>query len=71
MPAACSWSELLQATDGLAKSFLQGTGSFGRVYRHRLPDGTSVAIKVLATSDRAQQEQQVLSQMRRPTSSTS
>ncbi|XP_025820087.1 probable LRR receptor-like serine/threonine-protein kinase At2g23950 [Panicum hallii] len=39
--------ELQAATDGFAAKHILGKGGFGNVYRGRLPDGTTVAVKRL------------------------
>ncbi|KAI3455218.1 hypothetical protein Pfo_011881 [Paulownia fortunei] len=42
-----SYKELLEATGGFDDQRLVGSGSYGRVYRGTLPDGTQIAVKVL------------------------
>ncbi|MBA0723165.1 hypothetical protein Golax_003773 [Gossypium laxum] len=42
-----SYKELLNATGGFDDQNLIGTGSYGRVYRGVLQDGTSIAVKLL------------------------
>ncbi|KAH6819556.1 hypothetical protein C2S51_003159 [Perilla frutescens var. frutescens] len=42
-----TYKELLEATDGFSDQRLVGSGSYGRVYRGSLPDGTHIAVKVL------------------------
>lgn len=42
-----TYKELSDATGGFDEQNRIGTGSYGRVYRGVLPDGTSIAIKVL------------------------
>ncbi|KAL1563845.1 non-specific serine/threonine protein kinase [Salvia divinorum] len=42
-----TYKELLDATDGFNEQRLVGSGSYGRVYRGLLPDGTQIAVKVL------------------------
>lgn len=42
-----TYKELLEATQGFDSRRLVGSGSYGRVYRGTLPDGTQIAVKVL------------------------
>ncbi|KAI3463479.1 hypothetical protein Pfo_020142 [Paulownia fortunei] len=42
-----TYKELLEATGGFDDQRLVGCGSYGRVYRGTLPDGTQIAVKVL------------------------
>ncbi|KAJ1289730.1 hypothetical protein BS78_02G186600 [Paspalum vaginatum] len=42
-----TYRELVEATDDFSADRLVGTGSYGRVYRGTLRDGTMVAVKVL------------------------
>ncbi|KAF3963427.1 hypothetical protein CMV_012187 [Castanea mollissima] len=42
-----TYKELSDATSGFDDQRLVGSGSFGRVYRGVLPDGTAIAVKVL------------------------
>ncbi|XP_066397377.1 putative leucine-rich repeat receptor-like serine/threonine-protein kinase At2g24130 [Miscanthus floridulus] len=42
-----SYRELVEATEEFSEDRLVGTGSYGRVYRGTLRDGTMVAVKVL------------------------
>ncbi|KAG2729503.1 hypothetical protein I3760_01G253200 [Carya illinoinensis] len=42
-----TYKELSDATEGFEDQRLVGSGSFGRVYRGVLPDGTEIAVKVL------------------------
>lgn len=42
-----TYRELSEATEGFGNMRLIGSGSYGRVYRGVLPDGTSIAVKVL------------------------
>lgn len=42
-----TYKELLDATAGFDDRRLVGSGSYGRVYRGSLPDGTQIAVKVL------------------------
>ncbi|XP_051135445.1 putative leucine-rich repeat receptor-like serine/threonine-protein kinase At2g24130, partial [Andrographis paniculata] len=42
-----TYKELLEATEGFDDHRLVGSGSYGRVYRGSLPDGTQIAVKVL------------------------
>ncbi|ONM55069.1 putative leucine-rich repeat receptor-like serine/threonine-protein kinase At2g24130 [Zea mays] len=42
-----TYRELVEATDEFSEDRLVGTGSYGRVYRGALRDGTMVAVKVL------------------------
>ncbi|XP_059069090.1 LRR receptor-like serine/threonine-protein kinase EFR [Cryptomeria japonica] len=50
-PQKFSFQELLTATDGFNEANLLGVGSFGKVFRGALKDGTMVAIKVLNIID--------------------
>ncbi|GLJ09753.1 hypothetical protein SUGI_0115250 [Cryptomeria japonica] len=50
-PQKISFEELLTATDGFNEANLLGVGSFGKVFRGVLKDGTMVAIKVLNILD--------------------
>ncbi|KAK4754248.1 hypothetical protein SAY87_002352 [Trapa incisa] len=43
-----SYKELSEATEGFDGRRLIGSGSYGRVYKGVLPDGTPIAVKVLA-----------------------
>ncbi|KAI5600653.1 hypothetical protein BDE02_01G039200 [Populus trichocarpa] len=42
-----TYRELSEATGGFDEQRLVGTGSYGRVYKGLLPDGTAIAVKVL------------------------
>ncbi|KAG6421462.1 hypothetical protein SASPL_118015 [Salvia splendens] len=42
-----TYKELLDVTDGFNEQRLVGSGSYGRVYRGLLSDGTQIAVKVL------------------------
>ncbi|XP_044496137.1 putative leucine-rich repeat receptor-like serine/threonine-protein kinase At2g24130 isoform X2 [Mangifera indica] len=42
-----TYRELSEATGGFDEQSLVGTGSYGRVYKGALPDGTTIAVKVL------------------------
>lgn len=42
-----TYKELLESTNGFDDQRLVGTGSYGRVYRGVLPNGTQIAVKVL------------------------
>ncbi|XP_027122714.1 uncharacterized protein [Coffea arabica] len=42
-----TYKELAEATGGFEDQRLIGSGSYGRVYKGVLPDGTSIAVKVL------------------------
>ncbi|XP_047943489.1 putative leucine-rich repeat receptor-like serine/threonine-protein kinase At2g24130 [Salvia hispanica] len=42
-----TYKELVEATAGFDNERLVGSGSYGRVYRGSLPDGTQIAVKVL------------------------
>ena len=63
-----SFEDMAAATDGFDSGNLLADGSFGRVYKGRLKDGTEVAVKVVEESEHCgfEEEVRVLSRFRHP-----
>lgn len=59
---ALTYSDLLQATDNFSSAKIIGDGGFGMVYKAKLADGTTVAIKKLL-QDGAQGEREFRAEM--------
>lgn len=68
MSIVYSEEEVRNATNGLDRACMLGSGTFGSVYKGTMKDGTQVAIKVLNVPEQAgfEEEVKVLSRFRHP-----